>query len=262
MAIENAKLYRTALEKAKLEQEMQTAAEIQQALLPAHHRTGLFFDAAAEMLPCRSIGGDFFDYIDLPDGVLGFALGDVAGKGPPAALLGALLQGSLTAQAYASSGPAATVTAVNTALVRRGIQGRFVTLFYAVLFPDGRLTYCNAGHNPPMVVSSEGDVQRLEAGGMVIGLFDDVPFEEATVVLKPNDFLVAFTDGVSEALDPSGEEFGDDRLLASIATMRATEVQPRLQHIFASVSEFTAGAAQHDDITAMVVGYRSPAARP
>ena len=214
------------------------------------------------MLPCRSIGGDFFDYIDLPDGVLGFALGDVAGKGPPAALMGALLQGSLAAQAYASSGPAATVTAVNTALVRRGIQGRFVTLFYAVLFPDGRLTYCNAGHNPPMLVSSEGGVQRLEAGGMVIGLFDDVPFEEATVVLKPNDFLVAFTDGVSEALDPSGEEFGDDRLLASIATMRATEVQPRLQHIFASVSEFTAGAAQHDDITAMVVGYRSPAARP
>ena len=261
VAIENAKLYRTALEKAKLEQEMQTAAEIQRALLPAHHRTGSFFDAAAEMLPCRSIGGDFFDYIDLPDGVLGFALGDVAGKGPPAALLGALLQGSLAAQAYASSGPAATVTAVNTALVRRGIQGRFVTLFYAVLFPDGRLTYCNAGHNPPMLVSGDGGVQRLEAGGMVIGLFDDVPFEEATVVLESGDFLVTFTDGVSEALDPSGEEFGDDRLLASIAAMRTTEVQPRLQHILSSVSEFTAGAAQHDDITATVVGYRNPASR-
>ena len=89
-----------------------------------------------------------------------------------------------------------------------------------MLFPDGRLTYCNAGHNPPMLVSGDGGVQRLEAGGMVIGLFDDVPFEEATVVLESGDFLVTFTDGVSEALDPSGEEFGDDRLLASIAAMR------------------------------------------
>ena len=174
------------------------------------------------MLPCRSISGDFFDYIDLPDGVLGFALGDIAGKGPPAALLGAMLLGSLAAQAHASAGPAAT--AVNTALVRRGIQGRFVTLFYAVLFPDGRLTYCNAGHNPPMLVSGSAGVQRLETGGMVIGLFDGVPFEEEMVVLKPDDFLVALTDGVSEALDPSGEEFGDDRLLASSAAMRATEV--------------------------------------
>ena len=157
-AIENAKLYRTAPEKAKLEPEIQTAAEIQRALLPAHHRTGPFFDAAAKMLPCRSIGGDFFDYIDLPDGVLGFALGDVAGKGPPVALLGVMLLGSLAAQACASAGPAATVIAVNTALVRRGIQGRFVTLFYAVLFPDGRLTYCNAGHNPPMLVSGNTGV--------------------------------------------------------------------------------------------------------
>ena len=203
-----------------------------------------------------SIGGDFFDYIDLPDGVFGFALGDVAGKGPPAALLGAMLQGSLTAQAYVSQGPAATMAAVNTALVRRGIQGRFVTLFYGVLFPDGRLTYCNAGHNPPMLVAQDSGVKRLEEGGMVLGLFDGTPFEEETVTLGPGDFLVAFSDGVSEALDPAGEEFGDDGLLASIASMRESAVEERLKHVFPSVSEFTAGAAQHDDITAMIVGYR------
>ena len=130
VAIENAKLYRAALEKARLDQEMQTAAKIQQALLPTGHRTGAFFEAAAETLPCRSIGGDFYDYIDLPNGTLGFALGDVAGKGPPAALLGTMMQGSLAALAHASTGPAATMSAANTALVRRGIQGRFVTLFY------------------------------------------------------------------------------------------------------------------------------------
>jgi sigma-B regulation protein RsbU (phosphoserine phosphatase) len=257
VAIENAKLYRSALEKAKLEQEMRTAAEIQQALLPASRRSGRFFDAAAEMVPCRAIGGDFFDYIDLPEEGFGFALGDVAGKGPPAALLGAMLQGSLTAQAFASVGPAATMSAVNTALVRRGIQGRFVTLFYGVLFPDGRLTYCNAGHNAPMLVTG-GDVQRLETGGMVLGIFDSAAFEEASVTLKPGDFLVTFSDGVSEALSEEGEEYGDDRLLSSIADMTDVEVEPRLKHVLASVSAFTAGAAQSDDVTAMIVGYRSP----
>lgn len=257
VAIENAKLYRSALEKAKLEQEMRTAAEIQQALLPASRRSGRFFDAAAAMVPCRAIGGDFFDYIDLPDDGFGFALGDVAGKGPPAALLGAMLQGSLTAQAFASVGPAATMSAVNTALVRRGIRSRFVTLFYGVLFPDGRLTYCNAGHNAPMLVTGD-EVQRLETGGMVLGIFDSVPFEEASVVLQPGDFLVTFSDGVSEALNAEGEEFGDDRLLSSIADMTDFEVEPRLKHVFASVSTFTAGATQSDDVTAMIVGYRSP----
>ena len=151
---------------ATLEQEMRTASAIQRALLPNTHRAGSFFDAAAAE-PCRSIGGDFFDYIDLAGGALGFVLGDVAGKGPPAALLGALMQGSLVAQAHASTGPATTVTAVNAAIVRRGIQGRFVTLFYGVLRPDGSLAYCNAGHNPPILVRADGNVCRLDVGGMV-----------------------------------------------------------------------------------------------
>ena len=256
VAIENAKLYKTALEKAKLEQEMQTAADIQQALLPASRRSGAFFDAAAETIPCRSIGGDFFDYIELSDSGFGFALGDVAGKGPPAALLGAMLLGSLAAQASVSAGPAATMTAANSALVRRGIPGRFVTLFYAVLFPDGRLTYCNAGHNAPMLVSKDASVQRLDQGGMVIGLFEGTPFEEATVQLHPGDFIVIFSDGVSEAMDAKEEEFGDDRLLETLATMTETEVEPQLKHVFAGVSAFTAGADQNDDVTAMIVGYR------
>ena len=108
VAIQNAELYRAALENAKLEREMQTAAEIQQALLPNRQRAGVFFEAAAATLPCRSIGGDFFDYIDRPDGALAFALGDVAGKGPPAALLAALMQGSLAAEGCVGAGPAAT----------------------------------------------------------------------------------------------------------------------------------------------------------
>ena len=245
---------------AKLQHEMRTAAAIQRALLPNTHRAGPFFDAAAATIPCRSIGGDFFDYMDLPGGALGFALGDVAGKGPPAALLGALMQGSLAAQAHASDGPAATIAAVNTAIVHRGIQGRFVTLFYGALFPDGQLMYCNAGHNAPILVSASSGVHRLETGGMVLGLFDGVAFEQGSVRLQPHDYLVVFSDGISEALNEAGEEFGDDRLLGCLTGVTGVQAERCLHHIFASVKQFTAAAPQHDDVTAMVVSYRSRAA--
>ena len=244
---------------AKLQHDMRAAAAIQQALLPNTHRAGPFFDAAAAMIPCRSIGGDFFDYVNLPGGALGFALGDVAGKGPPAALLAALMQGSLAAQAHASDGPAATISAVNTAVVRRGIQGRFVTLFYGVLFPDGEMTYCNAGHNPPMLVSASSGVRRLDTGGTVLGVFDGAPFAEGVVTLRPDDFLVLFSDGITEAMNDAGEEFGDDLLTGCLAGFTGSEAEHCLDRIFACVRQFTAAAPQHDDVTAMVVSYRSPA---
>src|SRR5688572_9825701 len=124
VAIENARLYRETLEKARLEQEMRIAAEIQQALLPRSRHVGAFFEASAATIPCRSIGGDFFDYVDWPGGQFGVALGDVAGKGPPAALLSALLQGIFAAQAPATTGPAATVACINEALIRRAVEAR------------------------------------------------------------------------------------------------------------------------------------------
>ena len=179
VAIENARLYRETMEKAKMEQEMRIAAEIQQALLPKMARTGSFFSAAAASLPCRSIGGDFYDYVDLPDGAMGFALGDVAGKGPPAALLSAMMQGIFAAQAASSDSPSQTITRVNLALYRRGIESRFVTLMYGAMKPDGRLTYCNAGHNPPLIIPRSGSgqaVRRLECGGPIVGLFDSATF--------------------------------------------------------------------------------------
>ena len=256
MAIDNARLYRAAVEKARLDQEMATAAQIQQALLPTRTRTGPFFDAAAEMLPCRSIGGDFFEYIDLPDDRFGFALGDVSGKGPPAALLGALTQGSLAAQTAVAAGPADALTGLNTALVRRAIEGRFVTLFYAQLDPDGTLTFCNGGHNPPFLVDGRGEVRRLETGGMPMGLFDGLPFAEESVTMEPGDFLVLFSDGVSEALDPDDNEFEDARILESIASAPAREAPAQMEHLFSSVKKFTAGAPQNDDVTVLVVAYR------
>jgi serine phosphatase RsbU (regulator of sigma subunit)/pSer/pThr/pTyr-binding forkhead associated (FHA) protein len=256
VAIENARLYRETMEKARLEQEMRIAAEIQQALLPKMLRAGTFFKAAAASLPCRSIGGDFYDYVDLPAGALGFALGDVAGKGPPAALLSAMMQGIFSAQASTSDSPSQTISRVNLALYRRGIESRFVTLMYGAIRPDGRLTYCNAGHNPPLVISRTGQtVRRLECGGPIVGLFEAARFDEETVELSPGDWLIVFSDGVSEAMSASGDEYGEGRILTVVEKHKEVEPKQLLEALFADVREFARGAPQSDDITAMVLRY-------
>ena len=255
VAIENARLYRETMEKARMEQEMRIAAEIQQALLPKAGRSGVFFKAAAASLPCRSIGGDFYDYVDLSNGALGFALGDVAGKGPPAALLSAMMQGIFAAQATSSDPPSLTVGRVNLALYRRGIESRFVTLMYGALYPDGRLQYCNAGHNPPLVVGPT-DFRRLECGGPIVGLFEGASYEEETVSLTTGDWLIVYSDGVSEALSAEGEEYGESRILAVVRKNIDMEPQALLDSLFADVRDFARGAAQSDDITAMVLRFR------
>ena len=257
VAIENARLYRETMEKARMEQEMRIAAEIQQALLPKMARAGTFFSAAAASIPCRSIGGDFYDYVDLPAGAMGFALGDVAGKGPPAALLSAMMQGIFAAQAASSDSPSQTISRVNLALYRRGIESRFVTLMYGTMAPDGRLTYCNAGHNPPLIISGSGSaaLRRLECGGPIVGLFESATFDEETVTLSPGDWLIVFSDGVSEAMSASGDEYGETRIVSCVERNKALEPRDLLEALFADVREFTRGAPQSDDITAMVLRY-------
>jgi phosphoserine phosphatase RsbU/P len=254
VAIENARLYRETMEKAKMEQEMRIAAEIQQALLPKAGHSGAFFRTSASSIPCRSIGGDFYDYVDLPTGAFGFALGDVAGKGPPAALLSAMMQGIFAAQAAASDTPCQTIARVNLALYKRGIESRFVTLMYGSLEPDGRLTYCNAGHNPPLVVG-KGGVRRLEVGGPIVGLFEHAVFQEETVVLEPGDWLIVFSDGVSEAMSAAGDEYGEERILAVVDKETSLAPADLLKALFADVRVFTKGAPQSDDITALVLRY-------
>ena len=138
VAIENAHLYRDALERAKLEQDLKVAAAIQQSLLPVAHRTGGFVSTAGISIPCREVGGDFFDYVDLADGRFGFMLGDVAGKGSPAALLAAAVLGMFSAEATYQTSAAAVITRLNRGLLRRHVDARFLTAFYGILAPDGR----------------------------------------------------------------------------------------------------------------------------
>jgi sigma-B regulation protein RsbU (phosphoserine phosphatase) len=257
VAIENARLYRETLEKARLDQEIRIAAEIQQALLPRLSYAGAFFDAAGSTLPCRSLGGGFFDYVALPGGSFAFALGDVAGKGPPAALLSAMVQGIIAAQSASTDGPSATLTRVNHAMLRRAIEARYATTFYGVLAQDGQVTSCNAGHNPPLVMGKNG-LRRLDRGGPPLGLFDAIPFQEETVGLEPGDWVIVFSDGVSEALSAAGEEFGDARIAEVARAHYDHEPTVLLEALLSSVRTFATGAPQSDDVTALVVRYRGP----
>jgi sigma-B regulation protein RsbU (phosphoserine phosphatase) len=254
VAIENARLYRQAIEKGRIEEELRMASQIQQALLPKSRTRGTFYDASGTSIACRAIGGDFFEYIDLPDGSFGFALGDVSGKGPPAALLTAMLQGIFWTQSFAPVEPAAMMTRVNRALLARGIENRFATIFFAILRPDGRLIYCNAGQNPPMLFSS-GGVRKLETGGMIVGLFPHASYEQEEVRLNAGDLLTVYSDGVSEALNPAGDEFGDPRIQDVISPKWLEPSDAVLQSLLRSVREFAQDAPQNDDVTALIVRY-------
>jgi serine phosphatase RsbU (regulator of sigma subunit)/pSer/pThr/pTyr-binding forkhead associated (FHA) protein len=254
VAIENARLYRDSMEKARIEQELRIASQIQQALLPLGRKRGGFFEAMGASIPCRAIGGDFFDYLDLSDGRFGFALGDVAGKGPPAALLTAVLQGIFAAHTFVAVEPKETVSRVNVALIHRSIESRFATIFFGVLDEGGRLTYCNAGHNAPILIGKRG-VRRLEEGGLIVGMFDHASYEQETVQLDPGDVIVVFSDGVSEALSVNNEEFGEQRLQALISANLADSPDAMLERMLDAVRAFTLGAVQNDDVTALVVRY-------
>jgi sigma-B regulation protein RsbU (phosphoserine phosphatase) len=254
LAIENARLYREALDKAKFEQELKVAAAIQQSLLPVANREGAFFSTAAASIACRAVGGDFYDYVDLPTDRFGFIVGDVAGKGSPAALLAAAVLGMFSAEATYQAGAAPLMQRLNHGLFRRAIEARFLTSFYGILGKDGSLTYCNAGHNAPLLVSDSG-IRRLETGGVVLGLFEHASYEEETVQLKPGDLIVLFSDGVTEAMNADNEEFTDERLIACANAQRGQPPQEVMDALLADVHTFCAGATQSDDVTVVMVRY-------
>ena len=246
--------YRATLDRARMEREINVAAEMQRALLPERQRKGTGFEVVAASVPCRAIGGDFVDYYDYPSGAFGFSLGDVAGKGPPAALLAAQLHGILATHADLEGTPADVLTRANRVLVRRELESRFATVVYGMLSVDGHLTYCNAGHNPPVLLGRTG-VQRLETGGLILGAFRNVMFRNATLRLDPGDVLVVFSDGITEALDVDGTEFGEERLLSCVNSSRELDPAGILERIVGAVHMFTANTVQSDDQTALVLRY-------
>jgi serine phosphatase RsbU (regulator of sigma subunit)/pSer/pThr/pTyr-binding forkhead associated (FHA) protein len=258
IAIESARLYAEAAEKVRLDRDLRVAAEIQRSLLAQPMFSGTMCDVAAISVPCRTIGGDFFDYFETADLLFTFALADVAGKGPPAALLAAALQSNFAAYASIGGDPARTIASINAALLRRPIDARFATMFHGVLAGDGRLTYCNAGHEPPFVVRAN-DRRRvlwLKEGGPIVGLFPVATYEFETVTLAPNDLVVVFSDGVTDATNAAGDEFGRARVADVVLECRDRKPEAVLEQLLGAVRAFAHDAPQSDDMTAMVVRYR------
>jgi ketosteroid isomerase-like protein len=243
------------LEKNRLDKELRTAAEVQRALMTRTARQVRFCESVGDSVPCRAIGGDFFEFLELPSGDAGIVMGDVSGKGPAAALLAALVQGMLAVEAPAGDRPAATLARINRRLAARELESRFVTLVYAVLASDGRLTYSNAGHNAAVLLTRDG-TRRLSAGGPILGAFADAVFEEETLQLSDGDTLVMFTDGVTEARGPYDEEFGEFRLMACLRAYAASSPTVLLNRTFDAVREFCEQIDQSDDITVAVTRFR------
>jgi serine phosphatase RsbU (regulator of sigma subunit) len=248
--------------KARIEAELRTAASIQRALLPGNRALPAFVEAAAAALPSRTIAGDFLDYFELPGGRLAFLLGDVSGKGPPAAILAAALQGMFSSVAETEECPMDAISRVNRALVRREVESRFATVFHGLLSADGALVTCNAGHNPPLLLRAAGGSEWLDRAGFLLGIFEHAIFDEAPTQLEDGDTLVLFSDGVAEAANYADEQFGEARLLAAVTSVRRESAAAVVEALLGSVRAFVGGAQQADDITVLVIRYRANGARP
>jgi serine phosphatase RsbU (regulator of sigma subunit) len=256
VAMENAELYREARQKELLESDLRLASRIQRQLLPSEGLTGAFYEAAGFSLPCRMVGGDLFDHLQLPDGTLGVALADVAGKGSAAALLAALLHGTFMILALNTPAPSQTLTELNRVLVRRNLRAGFVTFHYAKIWPDGRLISCNAGHNYPMIVRQNGTIEYLVEGGIPLGIFETIVYENETAQLEPGDSLLTFSDGLVGTLNRIGEEMDEERILECVSRNRDRPVHEMLGCMLNSVDCFVREGPQADDLTALMVRYR------
>jgi serine phosphatase RsbU (regulator of sigma subunit) len=241
------------LEKLRLraeEQEFRQAQQIQQALLPSVIPQIAGCDIAAKWQPARSVGGDYYDVIPFDEHSVAICIGDVVGKGLPAALLMSSLQATVRAVAAADVSPRELCEKVRKVVAGNLNRGKFITFFYCVLdVRKGTLTFTNAGHNPPVLIGEDGEVRRLSGGGAALGrLFAAIPFGEETVAVRSGDRLVLFTDGVSEAEDGSGSAFGEDRLTALVGEQRHLAAGPLLTCVLDSVTSFSSGNLQ-DDVT-------------
>jgi serine phosphatase RsbU (regulator of sigma subunit) len=240
-------------DKLTLKGDLEIARQIQFGLLPFEglERDGWLVRAA--MRPANTVGGDYFDLVDLGDGRVAVVVGDVAGKGMPAALLMALLQGSLRTLVTAGLRGADLVAKLNAHLCANIPPNRLVTLFYSEIDPDGRLVFVNAGHNPPRLARAGGAREALATGGVALGILPDGTYEASQTRLGAGDRLVLYTDGITEAANPRDEEFGEARLDATLAARRADPPEALLEGLTTEVLAFCGGARPGDDMTLVVV---------
>ena len=245
-------------DKLVLKGDLEIARQIQFGLLPFEPFSRRGLSVCAAMRPANTVGGDYFDVVELQDGRIAFAVGDVAGKGIPAALLMALLQGSLRTLLSAGFRGADLVTKLNDHLNSNIPRNRLITLFYAEYFPDrGEIEYVNAGHNPPYILRPGGR-ERLTATGLALGVLSGEAYESGRATQTRGDRIFLYTDGVTEAFSPEEEEYGEERLEALLVAQADLDDKTLVDAVRADVLRFCRTTRPRDDMTLMVVG-RSPA---
>ena len=252
-ALESVRLMHEEEKKQRMEREFETAREVQVALMPISAVKTERFDLVAHSIPCRYVGGDFYDLIKLPNGVVSMTLADVSGKGISAALLASVAQGVIEAQFSSEHTPAEVVETLNRVIVSRSDANRFITMFSALLDDEGNLAWVNAGHNPPILARRDGRTEELATKSLVIGAFDFAEYRVTNTKLESGDVVFCFTDGVTEAANSSGEMFGDERLLDLIRNSVHSTAEQIRDLVLNEVLYFTSGLPQGDDVTVIAL---------
>jgi len=254
--LDNARLVERERERQRLEQEIGIARDIQQAFLPKNLREYPHLAVSGVNFPCLSVGGDYFDVFPLDDRRTAFLLADVSGKGLGAALLTTMLQGALSAMTLGTD-PARTFNHVNRYLCDHAEVGRYATMFFGILDDSGRLEYINAGHPSPILLRKDEVQEAFTEGSFPVGLVPEAEFTTATLQLEPDDTLVLFSDGVTEAMDPEEDLYGVGRLRAVLQGKTQLPLEGIQSTVLESVENFARGARQADDLTILVVRYRA-----
>ncbi len=252
--IENTLLLEQRLENERIKQQMAQARDLQFQLLPITPPEVEGYDLTGISFPCYEVGGDYFDFIRLPDGALILTLGDVCGKGMDAAMLMSALHASVRAQAMASGSVAEMAAAINRYLVETTAPNKFATLWLGRLDPRAHeLCSTNAGHNPPLLLRARGDVEFLKKGGIPVGVLGEAVYEEERLHLEPGDVLVAFSDGISESMNEQGEEFGVARLVDVVRRHRELRAASLRDRIEEALSLFIGKGRPVDDMTLLIL---------
>jgi len=256
--LDNARLVERERERQRLEQQIQIARDIQQALLPRGFRDFPHLEAAGVNYPCLTVGGDYFDLFPVSDDRTAFLIADVSGKGLGAALLTTMLQGAFSGM-VAGVDPARIFTRVNCFLCEHSDVGRYATLFFGILDSNGDLEFINAGHPSPLLLRRDGIAEPFTEGSFPIGLIPGAEYVSARAKLQPGDVLILFSDGVTEAMDPEEELFGITRLREVLAGQHDASLELVQKAVLDSVENFTRGASQADDLTLFLIRYRGAA---
>jgi len=253
--IENARLYEEEKALFSLQEEMRMAKDIQLSLLPNHEPQLSGFELSATNIPAKSVGGDYYDFLTLSSQKVGFCIGDITGKGMPAAMLMANLQATLRSQVIIFEDCCNCLKATNKQLFHSTAITKFATLFYGILDPNNNtLEYANGGHDAPLLFrSGKDEPEFLESTGLLLGVMEEVNYQRASVSLTSGDLLFLFTDGITEAMNSRQEEFGLDRLIYLVSKNRQKPTDEIIRSILQAVENHADTASQSDDITIMAI---------